>query len=84
MIHDLLIHQFKIKKILWSHDFDFADFCDLMILILMNLVIQIKKTHDPMILKWRKLMILWSQNENNQWSRDLKIDKKMILWSENQ
>ena len=85
MIHDLLILLFWIKNILWSCDIDLDDSCDRMILIQVIFVIQIKKTRDPVIPKWRKLMILWSQNEDYPWSRDLKMKKSndLVIWEFN-
>ena len=95
MIHDLLIQLFWIKNILWSCDFDLDDSCDRMILIQVIFVIQIKKTRDPVIPKWIKHMILWSQNEDIAWSCDLKMKTMhdpviweliifVILWSHNE
>ena len=75
VIHDLVIQLFRIKKILWSYDFDLADSYDLMICMTGFFVIQYKKTRDPMIPTWKKLVILWSRNEHYSWSRDLKKKK---------
>ena len=86
MIHDLVIQLFRIKKILWSYDFDLADSYDLMICMTGFFVIPYKKTRDPMIPTWTKirdpviskwalLMIPWSQEEENLWSCDLEIWK---------
>ena len=94
MIHDLVIQLFRIKKKLWSYDFDFADSYDLMICTAGIFVIRYKKIRDPMIPTWRKLVILWSRNEHNSWSCDLKkrkicdlvilkFGKLVIQWSQN-
>ena len=94
VIHDLVIQLFRIKKILWSYDFDFADSYDLMICMTGFFVIQYKKARDPMIPTWKKLVILWSRNEHYSWSRDLKkkkicdlviskFGKLVIPWSQN-
>ena len=110
--------------IFWSNNFGSKKFCDLMILIWMFLVIswswsycflwsrskkpvilwsrneenlwscdlKMKKTHDPVILKWRKAMISWSENSIILWSYNLKmkqthyytfISKLRIKWSHN-
>ena len=83
VIHNLVIQLLRIKKILWSYDFDLADSYDLMICMTGFFVIQYKKTRDPMIPTWKNS---WSCDLEMSITRDPVIPKRrkfVILWSRN-